>query len=323
MDSNQKRQREVFNKFVHLYNDRLTGFILIRISGSLDDAEEIAQNVWSKAWEILCSPSGQDKYDPSKGSLYAWLINYLAIPKIKDWIKSKWKTIEWTDTTYEQSSNIMDLPDNLVLQEEELSLINSAFYELFRLTFLCGGYPHQQLAFALMKHIYGKQSKRAIEGDARKVDAIYGNKTLEDVLVDYLVEYRRISQVDDEKFLKNLSEYIKPVKDRLDLKVETLINPFPSYLEELYSKDVKNTNFRDYYVRGKQSGTHPLTYWCDRLQERMRSLLRLENTLSDEAIVREIINRKEKDGLKLRPGSCSKCKLRHVPPCSKVEQKKL
>jgi hypothetical protein len=311
--------RETFNKLTRLYHDRLVGFILIRISGGRQDAEDIAQNVWSRAWEILYLSNESDKYDHTKGSLYTWLINYLAIPKIKDWRKSQIRTDNLPDINDQLPETAND-PGSLVLYEEELSRINSAFCELFRLTFLCGGYPHQQLAFALMKHIYGKESKRAIEGDARKVDADYGNRALKDVLTEYLVAYRKISQV-DEKIFEDLYKHLEPVRIRLNLRVDKLIRPLPSHLVKQRRKEVKLTCFRDYYIRQKQSGTHPLTYWCDRLQERIRGLLRLENAISENAVVREIMNRKGREGMKLRPSSCNRCKLRHVPPCSKEEQK--
>ena len=323
MNSNQKGRRQAFSKLTRLYHDRLVGFILIRISGDREDAEDIAQDVWSRAWEILCVSRECDKYDPAKGSLYAWLINYLAIPKINDWRKGRGRTCEWAGTINNRHTEMADDPGSLLLFEEELSRINSAFCELFRLTFLCGGYPHQQLAFALMKHIYGKQSKRAIEGDARKVDAQYGNQVLGDVLVEYLAAYRRISQVDDERIFEDLFKHIEPVRDRLSLRVEKLIHSLPSHLEELRGKEVELTCFRDYYIRQEQSGTHPLTYWCDRLQERIRSLLRLEDAISEDAVVREIMDRKGSGGIKLRPGSCSRCKLRHVPPCSEKGQKEV
>jgi len=172
-----------------------------------------------------------------------------------------------------------------------------------------------------MKHIYGKQSKRTIEGNAKKVDADYGDHALKDVLIEYLEVYRRISQIDDEKFFEDLSKHLEPVRKRLNLRVDKLIRPLPSHMEQHRGKEVKLTCFRDYYTKKEQSVTQPLTYWCDRLQDRIQSLLGLKDTISENALIREIMHRKRSGGTKLKPKSCNRCKLRHVPPCSIEKQR--
>jgi len=69
--------------------------------------------------------------------------------------------------------------------EEACRLRLAALLELHRLTLLCGGYPHEQLAFLFAKSLYGQPSNRAIEGDPERVDREHGSTALGDLLETY------------------------------------------------------------------------------------------------------------------------------------------
>ena len=74
----------------------------------------------------------------------------------------------------EHEHDIMDAEEERRLKFEALRL-NMV------ITFLCGGYPHQLLAFGYSKLIYGTPSPRRIEGKAAKVDEEHSAESLENL----------------------------------------------------------------------------------------------------------------------------------------------
>ena len=67
--------RDAFSRLFTIYNRPLKGYILAHIRGGEDDAADIAQAVWSEAWEKISIPPEEGGFDPSKGRFYTFLLN--------------------------------------------------------------------------------------------------------------------------------------------------------------------------------------------------------------------------------------------------------
>ena len=135
-------------------------------------AEEIAQNVGLEAWKSMTESPEEGGFDQSKGVFYSYIINRFAKFHVLQWRRRKARSVEIL-TGFEggDGGRAFKLPDGRGLapderleKEEELRLLVAGYAELFRILFLCGGYPHQQRAFGLSKHVFGRKSRRGIEG---------------------------------------------------------------------------------------------------------------------------------------------------------------
>jgi len=316
----RERDQEAFGQLVDHYQKPLGGFISSSVGNQ--HVDDIAQDVWSRTYEAIQRDRRDGGYDPTKGRFYTWVINYVAIPRLKDWRRSQSRNARLAGLLEDQkggptaatAATSEDWEPTIILEaEEQLRLKVMAYCELFRLTFLCGGYPHQQLAFGFAKHIYGEQSTRTMEGDPRRVDIEHGNEPLRGLLDKYWDSYRTVSQIDDVDVLRSLWESLEPVRVRLPFTVEALIRPLSDCLQPVRGHAVAQTCLRNYYIREDEDHTHPISHWCDRLQERVREMLCLKKEASEDENIQRIVQRQGKGPI--QPTGCNRCKLRHVLPC--------
>jgi hypothetical protein len=245
---------------VRTYQAPLEGYLLGKIRGDRKAAEDLAQEIWTDVWQDLPRPAAEGGYDPGKGKFYTFVINRFARFKVLQWreSRSRSKTIplpRGADESHDSPllpDDSTPPPDRAVEQREELHRKHLAFSELFRLVLLCGGYPHQQLAFGFSKHVLGQRSDRAMEGSPERVDREYGDLPLSRLLEAYWKRYREASCIDDEELIRSLSECLVPVGGRLSLSVEALFqNDHASRKQygKLLGMQAGGTSLRNYYVR--------------------------------------------------------------------------
>lgn len=345
--------REAFNQLVQHYQKRLEVYIMSWPNIQYADAENINQEVWSDISECIHRSPEDGGYNPAIGSFFTWVINYKAKQKIRDWRRIKSKSREIVGIPVGENGEPIFEPHihPHFGAEEELYLKVTAYRELFRLTFLCSGYPHEQLAFGFSKLVYGERTEESkkrrkgkkgetiqegargdVEGVPRKVDSKHGEERLGTLIDHFWDSYRLVSAIDDLDMLRSLEESLEPVRIRLKLKVRNLMkmkkqekeekeknNPLQNHLEIIKEKPIAETCLRDYYAR-KDQKTHPISHWSARISNTIRRVLGLVKGTSEDEVVEEITVRL-KNG-PVEPIGCNRCKLRHAPPCYVVERRR-
>jgi hypothetical protein len=284
---------ESFEKSYEKYHKPLVGYILARISGELSDAEDLAQNVWIEALENINKTPDEGGFDPArKVSFYTYLINRYA----------KFFVLRYNTASFKKPFY------NAPARTNESFFRKSAYSELFRLTFLCGGYPHQQLVFGYSKHIYGKPSERGIEGASAKVVKQKGDLQLNKLLESYWVEYKSLSSLGTDE-LEILSKHIDPVRLRCALTAKELFRrnkKLYDHLEPVWNQSVGSTSIKDYY--SSRGAAASISDWCYRVEERIRTVLGVGSS-------EEMVENERKVVIKQK--TCNRCKLRDAPPCGK------
>jgi hypothetical protein len=213
-------------------------------------------------------------------------------------------------------------PDIAIEAEEKLRLTNSAFLELLRLIFLCGGYPHQQFAFAYSKLIYGLPSHRSIEGAAEKVHLENGDIPFKTLITTFWNAYKSASQL-DAQILQIADHHLDPIRLRLPLEVGKILkfdNASKTQFEKLLSKKTGETCLNNYYAGHKGSFTAAIPDWCYKVEKRIRTILTCEKDTSSDDAVGTIIQ--QKNAASTQPKSCNHCKIKHLPPCNLATRRK-
>jgi len=290
-----------------------------------ETTEDISQEVWSRTWEQIHKTPEENGYDPAKGRFYTFLINYHAIPTIKDWKRNRSRSHERTSVFETDEGQVIkepvasaqvSQPDISLEIEEQLRLTNFAFLELLRLIFLCGGYPHQQFAFAYSKLIYGQPSKRSIEGASEKVHHEHGAVPFEILITAFWDAYKSVSQLGVET-LQAVNCHLDPMRLRLPQELGEILrfdDVSKIRFEKLLSKKAGKTCLKNYYADHKDGFTAAIPDWCYKVEKRIRTILGCEKgTPQDEAIGTIIIRQKNAPA---QPRSCNHCKIKHLPPCN-------
>ena len=136
--------RDAFGELVTAYEQPLCTHVL-GWGLPRHDAEDMVQEIWAEAWERIHRGPNQGGYDPQKGRFYTWVV-YVARYKILDWWRKRREHVGLPeDADGQLPAGPFLPPDDRDASTERLRLLVSC--ELFRLSFLCGGYPHEQLAF--------------------------------------------------------------------------------------------------------------------------------------------------------------------------------
>ena len=311
---------EAFNQLVSSFERALKGFILGRIPELMkDDVDDIAQEVWLAVLTRLRLAGGTDAYDPAKGAFYTWLTTCRAKYIVKQWVTrvlrrtSRESPASPDENVEERTQEPAGLeeghPDAIARFEEQLRLRLAVFNEVLRLAFLCGGYPHQQLAFGYSKLLYG----RTVQGDSRKVDAQHGHVPLAPLCEDFWRDYCAAVSLDAEAS-RRLSDYLAPVRTRAAMFVEDLFKFSPVLLAQLrafHGRVAGTLSFRDHYTQ--RGFTTAIPDWCDKVARRVRAVLGLESDAALEETVEELAVRGTEGPL--TPRGCQRCKLRDASPC--------
>jgi len=299
------------------YHKRLVGFILLRICGDLEDANDIVGSIWELLQKEILKTPQQGGYDPARSGFLTYVIKRFAEHLIKRFNAGFRGRSCSTDDDSRAPIEPVDpgaSARETLMAQEQLRVRAQAYVELFRVTFLCGGYAHQQLAFGLSKHVLGQGSDRTIEGKHAQVDATYGATAFESLIDTYWSEYRKRSQLDEEQ-LNILYGHLDPLRTRLSCLVGEMFRqagPTRDRLAHLHERQVKETCFRQYYTECGLTVAFP--DWCDKLERRVRHVLGIAPNISPDESAKTAEERLS-DG-PVVPSGCNRCKLRHLPPCA-------
>ena len=282
------------------------------------DAEDVAQNVWIEVQKRIRMPSEDGGYDPDRARLFTYT-SRIASSRVVDWWRERQRAPRAVDDSADEDDNesrqpVTDPeedPSQIVERLERLLFVNR---ELFRLAFLCGGYPHEQLAFAFVKLIDQKPTD---------VESAHGRKRLGELVEEFLESYRLATRFAQEEFNK-YPPLLGPLRARLSLAVGLLFERAPEDTRDLVAalaqELVLSTRMQDYCAR--TGPTHPFSYWTHSVARRVRKVLGVESRekqpdeLEDE-VLGELMGRQEGDG-RVEPlprQGCNRCALREVPPC--------
>lgn len=157
------------------------------------------------------------------------------------------------------------------------------FREMFELTFRCGGYPHQTLAFCFSIMVYGQTKREGsptsgrVEG--RENSPVRGNpgqvvKSLSDrqlgLLTDKLVEFSAAGMERNERAALEASA---PIRERLCLNGEELFgrdDVSRRLFEDLAKMIIAETQLDAYYGKNPAKS---VTDWTNAVKKRVRSRL--------------------------------------------------
>ncbi len=304
------------------YQRPLVGYIACRISGPREDAENMAQEIWLDLMKECDQPEKFcNGYDPSKSAFFTYLINRFVRFHIRRYHTDRMKTRqriafvenpEMLAQPHDEPGS--DSPMKILELKEELHLMTQAYHTLFAITFLCGGYPHQQLAFGFAKHIMGTRSPRRIEARAADLEDKYACLTLDQLASEYWKIYSRKSGLSESELLE-LQPRLNPMLQHMDCAVPELLR-YGQQLQERMKSDKSdrsgNTTLNDYL--SQRTFGISVSDWCDKVERRVRAVIQGSGPFGDAS-----------DNLPYRalaepePGvsrCCSRCKLRHLPPCA-------
>lgn len=305
--------KKAYGALVRALERPLAGFIRQWVGPHEPEADDIAQRIWMEVWTKLRRSEAEGGFDPEKGGFYSWVLNYTAIYVLRRWFSERKRILdrEMIESEFGISSeeeaggrSMDDFPDTrpappaALAIEEEMRARLKAMDLLMTTTFLCGGYPHQQLAFGFNKLIYGKSSRRGIEGKPLRLDNDHGSKDLRLLAKAFLEDYVSLSLLPR----RRIELCLAPITSRMDSRLKELFEkdqasakqfPAPGALD----KQVGGTRLKNYY--SDRGPSYSIPDWCYKVEQRIRHL------------------RGEPDKEK----ACIRCKLRHLPPCSGVTAK--
>ena len=320
IDEARRGKSEAFGQLVEACNEALIGRIRRRL-WDRNDAEDIAQEAWAAMWEDIHTPVEEGGYDPARGTpLHVYVYERFGKFLIRRrWGRATGPVLGATDGAEggpEPTDYREPRPEEAAQLAEMVELKLAAYSELLRLTFLCGGYPHQQLALAFSKLIYGTRSDRAVEGSPRRVDQEHGHEPMERLATSFWEAYEAASQITDPGTLEELGKHLQPVRLRLRLTVGELTRldrASSKHFADMLQRVVAATCLSDYYARRKGGYTTAIPDWCDKVERRLRQVLGLSRDTSQEGVIEAVAGTGEHG--EARPTVCNRCKLRHVPPC--------
>ncbi|MFZ5351965.1 MAG: hypothetical protein ACOZCL_04465 [Bacillota bacterium] len=196
---------------------------------------------------------------------------------------------------------------------------------MINLVFLCGGYPHQQLAFAISKLLYSKQSSRAVEGRLEHIYNEYSSTPFTEVLTSIKHIIWKNEDIRHEIKL-DIFKAMKPLNLRLPLKILELLQEDKlarSFFKSLLDKNTCDTCFKDYYSIAKDPSakkssvqiSNTISNWILKLENKIRNLLNID--CSEELY--GVLDNTGYNGELIDRDSCVSCKLRKLPPCSEQQ----
>ena len=307
--------REAFDRLVGKYNKPLMGFIRARVKGCNEcDLEDISQTVWEDVCKKLRLSAEEGGFDPLKGGFYTYLIRCIAEYKVRQWLGSRKRYIE-TPVKFGEDEGDMRLPGteseddpyNAVELAEELHMRLKAYELLFRLTFLCGGYPHQLLAFGLTKLISGRRTNRAIEGNNLEFYNRNKYSSLAALNSDFRERYRDESVFGSDR-LENFLAHLEPLETRLKLKIKDLMaldGASLGYNADIAEKTAADTLLANYCEKDNEAGarsdrdiSNAISNWCYKVMLHVKN--RVSGTAGGEYDV--------------RTDKCGHCNFRRICP---------
>lgn len=298
---------EAFTQVAAFHSNRLRVF-LSTFGVPDQDIEDVMQQTWKTAWERLHQCPENGGYDPSKASLYTWLFKCIAKYEAMHWRDKKRQSLREPDR--KAADDIVNI--NFFEETEEFRWNMLVYNEFFRITFLCGGYPHKQLAFGYAKLIHGKASNRGVETEPEKIDKKYGAEQLAELEKHFPASYKAAGGFISDQGIK---DHLTPVRERLCQEIQNLILPPQEHLKVISNKRAADTCFRDYYGKEQQSDSranHPISDWCYDVKSKVARVMGCKKGDSIQTKI-EFIARQSQQGQIPRRGC--KCQLPRVAQC--------
>lgn len=335
---------DALNELMDIFNPSLVGYIRKTVYCDYSEAEDIAQATWTDLYEKVKNPQYKELYSAEKGSFHTYLTNCIAIYKIRQYFRESRRRPLFFASDDEGGSELEQVADDenrqpysLVEMKYSLRLRINAYKEAFRLTFLCGGYPHQQLAFAFSKLVKGRQSPRGIEGNTA---VVYGE--LRDIplgtLTDMFWKAYLSASFFDERSAEPLAACLHPLRLRLGYVIGKLMELDAKSLEyygAIKEKKARDTRFSEYLggvpnAAGKGSGaantkdvSDLVSNWVYKVEKRIREILGVrknqaaeERDEDDDPVERALLLL---NNVRARTGRCGHCRLRTLEPCRPAE----
>ncbi len=276
------------------YYRPLLGYFRTHVPCSEKEAEVLVQETWESVLKRYTEDPEKGGYNPAIAGFYTYIKSGFAYCIV---LRERQKRMRrgLGDTWIEAA-------------EAKKSLF--AYLELLRLLFLCGGYPHQQLAFGYSKVIFGRQSDRGIEGNPARVDRECGDKPLAELAKSFFDDYIKESAIDDPCYLGLLKACARPLQERLSFSVEELLALDRASRERyiaLHRCLVSRTCLRDYYASHKKGYVSAVPDWCFKVTAKLQACLDREGEANAKG--------GSPAGQK-RFRVCGRCKLRHLSPCN-------
>ena len=321
VEAARRGDRGAFDRLVAASHKALIGFIRGHMPADLVEPETVAQKVWVAVWQDIQTPPEQGGFDPEKGSFQAFVRYRHALYILRREIaaKAKLRGRESSLERLEEESGALGEPEDSAPPSPALSLENqeylrlrlAAFQGMFRVLFLCGGYPHQQLAVAFSKYIYGQHGDRV-----QRVHNQHGTTHLDRLVDDFVRACKKVSEIPGEPGLGKLKDHLSPLLLRLPLKVGKLMEMDKASREhfgKLGRHLSGDTCLADYYAERKGGFTAAIPDWSYKVEKRVRQVL----GVSDERPMDESLEKAA--GMQGQENkttaACARCKLRHLPPC--------
>ncbi|MBC7248054.1 MAG: hypothetical protein H5T73_09780 [Actinobacteria bacterium] len=285
--------------------------VLLQVTDLDEFTGDVVQEVWEQFLLRLRRPPGERGYDPSRiahpGSFLKWLREYFVVPKIWELGKKAAKAVPPESLGGDDELRwVVDgetpTPEEVMMLARRVREELVASWWVLKLAFLCGGHPHQQLAFGFSKLIYGKESPRGVEGNPKKVDAEHGATPLRPLGEEFLSAYAAASQLGEEA----VRECLGPLRERLPLTLDEIMaldRASSRRYAELLPSRAADTCLRDYYRLSRRGYTAAIPDWSYKLEKRVREVLGVfaESEAAASSRARDAYGR---------------CKLRQLPPCA-------
>jgi DNA-directed RNA polymerase specialized sigma24 family protein len=265
--------------------------------GGDTEIEDLADKTWEKVHAKFISPPPAG-FDPNQGSFYNWVTKCFARYVVIDHNcrgrkKACWSRRDSVDED-ENEDPIQSIADTSSLAPADAARLFDAFGELMSVVFRCGGYPHQVLAFALSRVIYGRRSPNGMRGDSQRVHELHGSEPLEDLLVTFCNLYLSLTRVEGERRRAALGRLVEPTRLRFSQKARRLTcnDAAPIAANDGFaSKTVGRTCLNEYCAEFSGGYEAAIPDWSDKVKTATRNAL---NNGTD---------------------ACPRCKLRDMPPC--------
>lgn len=329
VEAARRGDRIAFDRAVQMSHRALLGFLRAHMPADLVEPEVVAQKVWIAVWDGLRLSVADGGFDPDRGSFHAFVCYRYAVYILRREMSARAKqrarevSLErWEEETGRGTGAAPAddaSPWGALAQAESLRVKLAAFREVFRILFLCGGYPHQQLAVAFSKYVYGENADRV-----QRVDREHGSVPLAALADDLAGRCRTMSEAPAEAETDWPDTHLRPLRMRLSLRLDELMKSDPTSREHFHALGARQsgeTNLADYCAEHKGGFTAAIPDWCYKVEKRVRQILGVGDEPFSGDALEKTARREGVAGGRMR--ACGKCKLRAAPPCGNVRSERV
>ncbi len=327
LESVRKGDNGGYIKLLDRYDLLLFKFITKKAEGKINeyDLKDILQDTWCEVYEKNCGIDPNKWYKPEIASFYTYIANLAVIRLKKKKTELKGIIDIYNGSDEEQKiiiENIPDedekIPESIIIKKDSILFRLQVKMELLRIILLCGGYPHQQLAFLVTKFIHGKRSQRAVEGKITVVYDMFGEAILPKV---YEYATKEIMNKEDiGEYGERIIKMMKPVEERFPYSIMQLTQKDRNrkYYSNIFNMLVEETCFKNYYQLSKDSNickdrdqvSGTVSNWMEKVRRRICRLMDIPEGEHSTLFDREYESIPE-----ISEKRCVDCIFKSIPPC--------